>query len=312
MNTIERSAISRPLVLTGLLPALAAVFLWGSNAVIARHLALEGVSMSVVAFLRVAIGGAALTLWLAAGDSGVVKRVNCLVCDRWAWAALACYGGNMLVFHWALARTSASAVMLLENIAPVVALFGGAWLFSERITRRALAALALALGGVLLVCLANPGLADAARSASALGNGLALLAGLTWGGYTLACQGHGRQRRTTHDALSAMAFMLVGSAVVLAPAALLTDTGWPVTAPAWGWVLALGVLHTALATVLWRMALNHLSSYSASLLFLLTIVLTMVNGGIFLGERPTLLMVLGACCIIGALLIRQKRRPPVA
>jgi IclR family pca regulon transcriptional regulator len=55
MNTIERSAISRPLVLAGMLPALAAVFLWGSNAVIARHLALEGVSMSVVAFLRVVV-----------------------------------------------------------------------------------------------------------------------------------------------------------------------------------------------------------------------------------------------------------------
>ncbi|HEX2948431.1 MAG TPA: hypothetical protein VHV83_02495, partial [Armatimonadota bacterium] len=49
----------------GVVFALLAVFLWGSNAVIARHLALEGVSMSVVAFLRVAVGSVVLGGWLA-------------------------------------------------------------------------------------------------------------------------------------------------------------------------------------------------------------------------------------------------------
>jgi len=108
--------------------------------------------------------------------------------------------------------------------------------------------------------------------------------------------------------LDAMMFMLVGSAVLLAPAALLTDKGWPTTAQAWGWVLALGVLHTALATALWRLAMNHLSSYSASLLFLFTIVLTTANGATFLDERLTLPMVLGACGIVGALLVGQSHR----
>jgi drug/metabolite transporter (DMT)-like permease len=41
----------------GVLLALGAVFLWGTNAVIARHLSLEGVSMTAVAFLRTLIGG---------------------------------------------------------------------------------------------------------------------------------------------------------------------------------------------------------------------------------------------------------------
>lgn len=304
----EQSDVKRFAIIAGLLPALGAVVLWGSNAVIARHLALEGVSMSVVAFLRVAIGGMALALWVAVAGGESVGRIRRLVADRWVWAALACYGGNMLVFHWALARTTAAAVMLLENIAPLVALFGSAWLFGARVTRQALAALALALGGVILICLADPGLPAAARPAGALGNGLALLAGLTWGGYTLACQGHSREDHGARDALSAMAVMLVGSAVVLAPVALCTTDGWPATVAAWGWVIALGLLHTALATALWRLALNHLSSYRASLLFLLTIVVTMTNGAIFLGERPTPLMVLGACGIIAALLIPQPRR----
>lgn len=50
------------------------------------------------------------------------------------------------------------------------------------------------------------------------------------------------------------------------------------------------------------MALTHISAYTASLLFLLTIVLTMGNAALFLHERVTSLMLLGAGCICAALM----------
>lgn len=284
----------------GVTLALVSVLFWGSNAVIIRHLALEGVSMSVVAFLRVAIGGGVVTAYVLLTAPGTLFRPARLR-DRWVWLALLCYGGNMLVFHWALRFTSASVVMLLENVAPVVALFGGAWLFRERITPRTLVALVLALGGVSLVCAADPGLAVTSRSGTGWGNALALIAGLTWGGFTLACRGQGRVAGGARDGLSAMAVMLLGSALLLLPLLLCTH-GWPATPTAWGWVLLLGVAHTAFATVLWRLALTHISAYTASLLFLLTIVLTMGNAALFLHERVTSLMLLGAGCICAALM----------
>jgi drug/metabolite transporter (DMT)-like permease len=298
---------TRPLL--GLLLALGAVVLWGSNAVIARHLALEGVSMTALAFLRVAIGGIALGLWVAVTAPATLRTGGALLRDRWVWLALLCYSGNMLVFHWALARTSASAVMMLENIAPVIALFGGAWLFRERITWRALVALGLALGGVGLVCAADPGLGAAARAGAQWGNALAVVAGITWGGYTLACRGHGRRDVGHEDGLAAMVVMLLGSAVLLGPS-LYGVTGWPATPVAWGWVVTLGVLHTALANALWRLALAQIPAYTASLLFLLTIVLTMGNAWLFLHERVTPLMLLGAGGIVAALLtmIEPSRR----
>ncbi|HEX2951655.1 MAG TPA: DMT family transporter, partial [Armatimonadota bacterium] len=281
--------------------ALLAVFLWGSNAVIARHLALEGVSMSVVAFLRVAVGSVVLGGWLAATTPASLHRCSLLLRNRWVGLAVLCYGGNMLVFHWALRYTTASSVMMLENIAPVVALFGGAWFFRERITWRAITALCLALVGVWLVCTADAGLVTVPHTTVALGNCLALLAGLTWGGYTIACRGQGRSDASGQDALTAMAVMLLGSAVLLVP--LLVGThGWPHTPGAWLWILVLAVFHTATATVLWRLALSHISAYIASLLFLLTIVLTMGNAVIFLHERITGMMLLGAGGIVAALL----------
>lgn len=284
----------------GVTMALISVFFWGSNAVIIRHLVLDGVSMSVVAFLRVAIGGVVVTAWVLFTEPATLA-IPTRLRDRWFWIALIFYGGNMLVFHWALRFTSASVVMLLENIAPVVALFGGAWFFREHITSKALVALILALGGVGLVCLADPGLAVASRSGTGWGNVLALLAGLTWGGFTLACKGQGCETGDARAGMSSMAVMLLGSALLLVPL-LIGTHGWPVTPEAWGWVLLLGVTHTALATVLWRLALTHISAFTASIIFLLTIVLTMGNAAFFLKERVTPLMLASACCICAALI----------
>lgn len=286
----------------GVLLALAAVLLWGSNAVIIRHLSLEGVSMTAVAFLRTLIGGLVLGLWMGAIAPATLRDSGALLRDRWVWLALLCYGGNMLVFHWALARTSASAVMILENTAPVVALFGGAWLFRERLTWRAVLALGLSLGGVMLVALADPGLSVAASPKAAMGNVLAVLAGLTWGGYTLACRGNGQSAGGHQNGQAATLVMLVGSTVLLAPS-VMRVTDWPRTPAAWGWIVALGVFHTALATVLWRLALAHIPAFTASLIFLLTIVLTMANAVVFLHERLTPLMLIGAGAIVAALLV---------
>lgn len=305
---MSRAAAERPVL--GVVLALVAVALWGSTAVIARHLALEGVSMTVVAFLRVAIGGTVLGCWLAATAATPVRGALVPWHDRWVWMALLCYGGNMLTYHWALARTSASVVMVLENTAPVVALLGGAWLFRERVTWRALVALGLAFGGAVLVCSADPGIGAAARADAAVGNALALLSGLTWGGYTLACRGQGSRTGGRRDGLSSMVTMLLGSALLQSPT-LWGSTNWPSTPAAWGWVLVLSVFHTALATVCWRLALNHIAAYTASLLFLLTILLTMVNAAVFLGERVSPRMLLGAGAIIAALLalFRPTGRP---
>lgn len=302
----------------GLLLALAAVSLWGTNAVIARHLALEGVSMTVVAFLRTLIGGLALGLWVGITAPTALRESGTRLRDRWVWMALLCYGGNMLVFHWALARTAASAVMILENTAPIVALFGGAWLFRERLSGRAVLALGLSLVGVVLVAMADPGIAAATRPEAARGNALAVLAGITWGGYTLACRGHGRRADGRQNGLGAMTIVLLGSALLLAPS-LLGAAGWPRTPAAWGWIAALGLLHTALATALWRLALAHIAAFTASLLFLLTIILTMAGAVVFLHERLTALMLVGAGTIVAAVLTltawpapgyRRREEPP--
>ena len=68
----------------GVLLALAAVGLWGSNAVIIRHLSLEGVSMTVVAFLHTLIGGLVLGLWVGATAPATLRESGALLRDRWS------------------------------------------------------------------------------------------------------------------------------------------------------------------------------------------------------------------------------------
>lgn len=304
-------------VLPGILLAGGSTLLWGSTAVIVRGLAIEGVSMPAVAFLRVLVGGCVLGLLLTVRRHASVPRAVRSLRNPWMLLGTISYGLNMLVFHVALRHTSASTVMLLENTAPLVTLLGGILLFSERTTIRRLAALLPAALGVWLVTTASQQASTAPAPAGQLrllGITLSILAAITWGSYTLACRGLGRGRsRTFNDGVEAMCVMLFGSALILAPL-LVAPQSWPSTPATWMLIILLGTTHTALAALLWRLAMNYITSYTASLLFLLTIVFTMINATFFLKESVTVAMLLGALCIMSSLLLNRepspKRTPP--
>jgi len=292
-----------------MLCALGAVLLWGSNAVIGRHLAQAGVSMIVVAFLRVAIGALGLLAWLALRHQWPSGKRGGLELGRWSLAALLMYAANMVVFHWALGSVPASVVMVLESTAPLAVLLGGYLLFGESAGWRGGAAALCAMAGVAVIGLSRPvgGPVAAGTGGYLAGLVLALLAGVTWGGYTLACRGLGLGGNRT---IPAAVVVLGGSAVLLLPLAALTG-GWPATPADWLWTVVLGLAHTALATVLWQTALGHLPAFTVSLLFLGTIVLTMANEWLFLGEHLGPVQLLGAGVVLAAVLVgRTAGRAP--
>ncbi len=284
--------------------ALTSVLFWGSTAVIVRHMAILGVSTSVIAFVRCAVGGTVLLLGLRLFGYRTPNWPAVLK-NRWLWLATVCYGINMLVYHWALGYTSASVVMLLENTAPVTALVGGIYFFKDRLRPPMLVALALAMFGVWLTCSADLNLVEGDRPW--LGNLLGLLSGITWAGYIISCHGLGKQTHGLAPAIQAMGIMLLGSVLMMLPAQFAAD--WSIPAAAWPWILMLGLVHTSLGTVLWRLALNQISAFTASLLFQLTIVVTMTLGAVFLDEAVTWRLVLGGIAIVSALFVARSRRP---
>lgn len=282
--------------------AMAAVALWGSTAVMIRHLSILGVSASFTAFVRCVFGGSILLLGLKLSGYRTWDWHR-LSRNRWMWLAIVCYGGNMLVFHGALSYTSASVVMLLENTAPLTALLGGVFFFQEHLTARTVFALLLAMLGVWLTCGADTNVL--AGDNPWFGKSLALLAGVTWAGYTLSCSGLAKSTTGTGPAIQAMGVMLIGSAVLISPTQIYAS--WSVPVAALPWLLVLSILHTSIATTLWRLAMDQIPAFVASLLFLLTIVLTIVFDATFLNEKITSRLLMGATAILGSLIIAMRR-----
>lgn len=284
----------------GTLLALSATFLWGSNAVIGRYLAGLDTSMVWVAFARTAIGGVLLFAITFAAHSDTRLHLLDRLRNRWVIIAMLSYGANMVVFHIALKSVPASLVVALQNTAPVVALIGGRFLLNERLNSRTKYVLLVAGAGICFIGLQIWIQADTnVVRLSGVGLLLAVLSGITWGAYTVSCRGSaGHGKRFVTGAVDT-AIVLLGGAAMQIPI-VMADWSPPQSSTAWLWILVLGVVHSALATIIWRVSLNYLTSFSASIFFQSTIVFTILLSAVFLGEFPSLYTTVGAFLIIAA------------
>ena len=148
----------------------------------------------VVGFYRMTFALPWVT-WLVLSTKGGRLRFHGM-----GWAVLAglCFTGDLILWHTALRWTSAASATLLVCLAPLwVAVFSVLFL-RARLRRKAWLGLALALGGMLLLCLAK-----GAHLTGNFGEALGGLASFCYAGYTLALS---RARRTlkTVDALFAV------------------------------------------------------------------------------------------------------------
>ncbi|MFC3957162.1 DMT family transporter [Halovivax cerinus] len=104
-----------------------------------------------------------------------------------AFAALA---GIALAVHFAswfesLNYTSVAASVTLVQTQPVFVAIGAGFLLGERITRRTVGGIAVAIGGAAIMSFGDAGQAPLA-DATALGNALAMVGAITLAGYVLA------------------------------------------------------------------------------------------------------------------------------
>ncbi|HHL21334.1 MAG TPA: DMT family transporter [Aliiroseovarius sp.] len=104
---------------------------------------------------------------------------------------------------------------------------------------------------------------------------------------------------------------LLVAAPLLAAAALLTERPWTLTPapPALGAILAVGLVSTALPTLLFFRLVREVGPARASILTLFMPVFALLLGTLVLGERPGPAMFAGLVLILaGAILINRPRR----
>lgn len=270
--------------LLGYAQMAAAAVIWGSIGLVVRYAGLPG---PVTAFYRVFFAA------LALGAALAIARRD-LLHPRGRIGLLALLGfllaGDWVTFFLAIQHTSVASAVLAASTDPVLVALFAPLLLSEPTPRTTWAALGLAFAGLAILVGAAGSDGQVQLTGVAFGLGTALFYSLR----TVLTRRAGRHvpALTTSFYSAAVATLLLAPVLVLFPHRVRPE--------AWPWLVALGVVHTALAVSLMISALRRISAQAASALSYLEPVSAAVLAALFLGEPLTLSVLGGGALILGA------------
>jgi drug/metabolite transporter (DMT)-like permease len=219
---------------------------------------------------------------------------------------------DLVLWHRAIDEVGAGLATVLGNL-QVVLVGPIAWLLlRERLDRRALAAIPIALLGVVFISGAigsgaygrNPG----------LGVAYGLLVCLAYTGFLLVLrQGSTDLRRAAGPLADATAVAVVGSALLgLALGEFTARTSWS----AQGWLVLLALSSQVLGWLLISVSLPRLPAALTSVLLTLQPVLSVLFAAAILSEAPSALQLVGVALVLAGLLVastgRRERVPEPA
>lgn len=262
-------------------------FLWGK-------LALQVLTVFEIVLLRFSLGALALL------PAVMVKRAWPEWVDMpriFLTGFLAVPMTFLLQFHGLALTTSARASLIIGAIPPFLAL-GGALFLQERPHGREWLAIALSMLG-LLVITGPPG-----SRGNFTGDGLVLLSTVISVVWVLL----NKRLSEKYGALVATSYVLLFGTLSLAPGALLLDQGLSlsIAGDVWIPVMALGLLCSALAFVLWNWGLERVPASRAGVYLNLEPLVGALLGVHLLEEPAGPDMMIGGLLIIGAALIMAR------
>jgi drug/metabolite transporter (DMT)-like permease len=279
---------------------------FASMAVLAKLAYATGAGVVTLLALRFAI--AAVALWALAVRRGVA---NVAAAPRAAALALALglvvYSTESGLFYTSLTYVDASLAELLMFSYPALVVLGAIALGREAISRRKLAALALATTGIALVLAGG-----AAGALDPRGVALALGAAALYTTYVLSADAIGR---SLHP-LAFAALLCTGAALSFTTFGVGSGTlHLSLSAAAWGWAAAIALGSTVVAMAAFLGGVARLGPGRASILSALEPPLALAGACIVFGDRLGPLQLLGGALVVGAVVVLQlrlRRRPALA
>lgn len=284
----------------GHMTAIITVLIWGTTFISTKVL-LEDFQPVEILFIRFLLGYEALWLVYPHPLRGTTARQEAI----FAGAGLCGICFYYLLENIALSYSMASNVGVIVAVAPLfTALLAQVFLRGEeRPSANFFAGFLVAMVGVALISFNGQRFA-----LNPLGDGLALLAALIWGFYSIFTRkiagfGVTTLQATRRTFFYGLLFMLPALVVfdVRLDAARLAD---PVNALN---LLFLGLGASALCFVTWNMAIKRLGVVQASLYIFLTPVITVICSLLILHEPFTWMTALGTLLTLGGLVLSELR-----
>ena len=287
--------MTRPLSWPGFWAACAAMVLWSAGNVIVRETPMPGLQ---IAFWRILLG--AVVYWIALPLRG--QRLSWRQLLLSAPAALA-ISFEIAIFFVALKATTVANATIVAALAPVVLLVVASRRFGERITAPLMIAVAIAIGGVVLVMVGS----SEEATWSLRGDLLALVAMLLFAAYfTFA-----KAARSVVPAHQFQASVWIVGAIALFPVAVVDAGTVEVPAPGdWVWLVALLIVPgTGHFLMNWAHAKIRLSV--SGVLTLGIPVLSTIGAVLFLDEGLVAVQVIGMVVVIAALVFIVLREAEI-
>jgi drug/metabolite transporter (DMT)-like permease len=222
------------------------------------------------------------------------------------WAAIAAgiaFAADVTLFNAAVVSTTVASAALLGNLSPIFVVLG-AWLFfRQRPTLRILGALALAVGGAVLLVLPKLDGAGWTSGAGLLGDGLAATAALAYALYLLAVR---RARDDVGAGEVALVSTLVCMAGCLVAALAMGEQIMPRSWQGWLAVIALGMVAHAMGQGLITLSLGTMGASAASLVLVFPALVSIAAAWLLFAETPTPVQFIGGFAILVAVALARR------
>ena len=283
--------------LSGYLYVAVAAIIWGSNGVIVNRVAYGA---QTIAFFRVLF--ASVTLLPVVLRTRKLEVIS--VGRSWkSWRVMLCLG-LLLALGWTLLFQSMKLIAIanavfLNYTAPIFATLLAPLFLKERLEKSTLVALAISVGGILLISL-QQGMRIAGDQ-NQLGIILGLLAGLAYAGFVILS----KKALYSFSSQVVAFFSYSIASVFLLPFVVSID--FPPDLSSLILLLVLGVFNTGFAVTVYLKGLSLVKAQKAVVLTYLEPASAVVFGFIFLSQTPTPLMILGGSLILVAGYIVSRR-----
>ena len=223
---------------------------------------------------------------------------------KWAIASGVFFAADLIMWHHSIADIGAGLATVLANIQVVLVPLVAWAILSERPGRQVLAALPLALLGVVLISgvLEHGAYGHNPTRGTIYGIG----AGIAYVGFLLLLrQGGADLRRPAgplFDATAVAAVLCVIAGVIIGDARLVPS--WPSA----GWLVVLALTSQVLGWLLITSSLPRLPAAMTSLLLTIQPVGSVALAALILGESPSGVQLLGVVLVVAALMGATYRR----
>ncbi len=210
------------------------------------------------------------------------------------------YVGQALAYFTALTLIPAGLVALLLYLYPAIVTMLAVVVLKERISKWKVAALLIALGGMILTI-------GPAGGGQFLGVIFGLGAAFIYSIYILV----GSRITKQVDAIQSSAVVIISAAIVSGALVALRGPALPATVSGWASVVAIALLSTVLAIVTFFAGLARVGPTNASTLSTIEPAVTVVLAAVVLGETISPVQLLGGVLIIMAVLILARSGAPL-